>query len=55
VGLAELATRDVELEEEPGRSMKRLQKSKWLAEKQERREWLDACVVEADLDVDEFW
>jgi hypothetical protein len=39
VGLAELATRDVELmEEEPGPLKKHLRKSKRLAEKQERHE-----------------
>jgi hypothetical protein len=54
--LAELATRDVELmEEEPGPSKKRLQKSKWLNEKHERRKWLNAHVAEADLDADDFW
>jgi hypothetical protein len=38
-GPTELATRDVELmEEEPGPSKKRFQKTKRLAEKQERRE-----------------
>jgi hypothetical protein len=40
VGLTELATRDVELmEDKPDPSKKRLRKSKWLVEKQERREW----------------
>jgi hypothetical protein len=56
VGLAELATRDVELmEEEPGPSKKHLRKSKWVAERQERCEWLDARVAEADSDADNFW
>jgi hypothetical protein len=55
-GLAELATRDVELmEDEPGPSEKRLQNSKWLTEKQERCEWLNARVAEADLDANDFW
>jgi hypothetical protein len=55
-GLAELATRDVELMKEKSRpSKKLLQKSKWVAEKQERHEWLNACVTEADSDVDDFW
>jgi hypothetical protein len=43
------------MKEEPGRSKKRLQKSKWLAEKQERREWLNARVVEVYSDADDFW
>jgi hypothetical protein len=55
-GLAELAARDVELmEEEPGPLTKRLQKSKWVAKKQERHERLNARVVEADSDADDFW
>jgi hypothetical protein len=55
-GLIELARRDVELtEEEPGPSKKRLRKSKWLAKQQERHEWLNAHVAEADSDADDFW
>jgi hypothetical protein len=55
-GLTELATRDVELmEEEPDPSKKCLRKSKQLAKKQERWEWLNARVIEADLDADDFW
>jgi uncharacterized protein with NRDE domain len=55
-GLAELATRDVELmEDELSPSKKCLQKSKWLAEKQERHDRLNARVAEADSDVDDFW
>jgi hypothetical protein len=55
-GLTELATHDIELvEEEPGPSKKRLQKLKWLAEKQEMRERLNARVAEADSDADDFW
>jgi hypothetical protein len=42
------------MEEEPGPSKKCLQKSKQLAEKQERREQLNACVVEIDSDADDF-
>jgi hypothetical protein len=54
-GHVELATCDVELiEEEPGPSKKCLQKSKWLAEKQERCERLNVCVAEADSDADDF-
>jgi hypothetical protein len=54
--MTELATRDVELmEEEPGPSKKRLRKSKWLTTKQERHEWLNARVTEADSDADHFW
>jgi hypothetical protein len=46
-GLIELATRDVELmEEEPDHSKKRLQKSKCVTEKQERREQFNAHVTE---------
>jgi prephenate dehydratase len=54
--LTELATRDVKLmEEESGPSKKHLWKSKWLIEKQERHEQLNACVIEADSDADDFW
>jgi hypothetical protein len=54
-GLAELDTGDVELlDEEAGPSNKRLRKSKRLLERQERHEQLDACVVEADSDADNF-
>jgi hypothetical protein len=55
-GLIELATHDTELmEEEPGPSKKHLQKSKRLTEKQERCEWFNACVAEADSNTDDFW
>jgi hypothetical protein len=55
VGLAELAACDVELmEEEPGHSNKRFQKSKRLTEKQERHQRLNARVTEADSDADDF-
>jgi hypothetical protein len=55
VGLTELATRDVELrEEELGPSKKCLQKSKHVAERQERCEQLDAHVTEADLEANDF-
>jgi hypothetical protein len=55
-GLTELDIGDVELlDEEPGPSNKRLQKSKHLHQRQERCEWLDARVVEADFDADDFW
>jgi hypothetical protein len=54
-GLTELATRDVELmEDELGPSKKRLRKSKQHAEKQERRDRLNACVAEAYSDADDF-
>jgi hypothetical protein len=54
-GLTELDTGDVELlDEEAGPSKKRLQKSKRLLERQERRERLDARVVEADSDADNY-
>jgi hypothetical protein len=47
---------DVELmKEESDHSKKRLQKSKRVAEKQERHEQLNACVIEADSDADDFW
>jgi hypothetical protein len=42
------------LDEEAGPSNKRLRKSKRLLERQERHEQLDACVVEADSDADNF-
>ena len=61
-GLEELATRNVELmPEESGPSKKRLRKSQRIIEreqratkKQQRRERLDARVVEADSDADNF-
>jgi hypothetical protein len=54
-GLAELDTSGVDLlDEEAGPSNKRLQKSKRLLERQQRRERLDAHVVEADSDADDF-
>jgi hypothetical protein len=54
-GLTKLATRDVEImEEEPGPSKKHLQKSKRLAEKQERHEQLNVRVAEADSDANNF-
>jgi hypothetical protein len=61
--LIELATRDIELmEEEQGPSKKHFQKSqgplmKSIQKSQrmiERRERLNACVAEADSDVDDF-
>jgi hypothetical protein len=53
--LVELATRDIELmDDEPGPSKKCLQKSKQLAEKQERRDRLNARVAKADSDADDF-
>jgi hypothetical protein len=53
--LAELVTHDVELmKEEPGPSKKRVQKSKRLIGKQERRESLDPHVAEPDSDADDF-
>jgi hypothetical protein len=56
VGLAELDTCDTELlDEEAGPWNKRLWKSKHFLERQERREWLDARVAEADSNADEFW
>jgi hypothetical protein len=55
MGLAELATCDVELmEEELGPSKKRLRKSKRVAEKQERHERLNAHVAKADSVADDF-
>jgi hypothetical protein len=42
------------MEEEPGPSKKRLRKSKRLGEKQERCERLNARVVEADSNTDDF-
>jgi hypothetical protein len=42
------------LDEEAGPSNKRLQKSKRLLKRQERREQHDACAVEADSNADNF-
>jgi hypothetical protein len=42
------------LDEEAGPSNKRIQKSKRLLERQERRERIDARVVEANSDADDF-
>jgi hypothetical protein len=42
------------LDEEAGTSNKRLQKSKHLLERQERCERLDARVVEADSNAEDF-
>jgi hypothetical protein len=54
-GLAELDTSDVELlDEEAGPSNKRLQKSKRILKRQERRERLGAHVTEVDSDADDF-
>jgi hypothetical protein len=54
-GLAELDTNDVELlDEEAGPSNKRLQKSKRILKRQERRERLGAHVAEVDSDADDF-
>jgi hypothetical protein len=54
-GLTELDTGDVELlDEEVGPSNKHLQKSKRLLKRQERRERLDAHIVEADSSADDF-
>jgi hypothetical protein len=54
--LVELATEDAELlEEEPCPSKKCLQKSKCLFKRHEQRERLDACVIEADSNADNFW
>jgi hypothetical protein len=54
-GLAELATCDAELlDEEACPSKKQLQKSKRLLERKERLEQLDARVVEADSNADNF-
>jgi hypothetical protein len=53
--LAELDTGDTELlDEEAGPSNKCLQKSKCVLERQERREQLDARVVEAGSNADNF-
>jgi hypothetical protein len=53
--LVELDTGDVELlDEEAGPSKKRIQKSKRLLKRQERCERLDARVMEADSDADDF-
>jgi hypothetical protein len=55
-GLAELDTSNVELlDEEADPSNRWLQKLKCLHEREERRERLDARVVEADSDADDFW
>jgi hypothetical protein len=43
------------MKEELGPLEKRLRKSKWLAEKQERCERLNAHVTEANSDADDFW
>jgi hypothetical protein len=54
-GIAELATGDAELlDEEKSPSKKCLPKSKRLLQRQERHEWFDACVAEADSDTDNF-
>jgi hypothetical protein len=54
--LKKLDTCDVELmEDEPGPSKKCLRKSKWLIEKQEWHDWLNARVTEVDPDADKFW
>jgi hypothetical protein len=54
-GLAKLDTGDVQLlDEEAGPSNKRIQKSKRLLERQERRERIDARVMEANSDADDF-
>jgi hypothetical protein len=54
-GLAELDTSDIELlDEEAGPSNKRLQKSKRILERQERRERLGTHVAEVDSDADDF-
>jgi hypothetical protein len=51
--LTELDTDDIELlDEEAGPSKKHIQKSMRLLERQERRERLDAHVVEADFNAD---
>jgi hypothetical protein len=42
------------MQEEPGPSKKCIQKSKRVAERQERREQLDADVAEADSYADDF-
>jgi hypothetical protein len=42
------------LDEEAGPSNKCLRKSKYLLERQERRERLDARVAEVDFDADDF-
>jgi hypothetical protein len=53
--LLKLDTSDVQLlDEKAGHSNKRFQKSKHLLERQERRERLDARVVEANSDADDF-
>jgi hypothetical protein len=54
-GLIELDTGDVELlDEEAGPSNKRLQKSKRILKRQERREWLDTRVAEAYSNANDF-
>jgi hypothetical protein len=53
--LTELDTVDIELlDEEAGPSNKHLQKSKYLLKRQEACERLDARVIEADFDADNF-
>jgi hypothetical protein len=53
--LTELDINDIELfDEEACPSNKRLQKSKCLLERQERHERLDARVLEADSNADDF-
>jgi hypothetical protein len=42
------------MEEEPCPSMKHLQKSTCVTERQETYECLDACVTEADSNADDF-
>jgi hypothetical protein len=62
--LTELATPDIEwMEEEQGPPKKRLQKSQGPSKKSlqksqrviEKRQWLNAHVVMADSDADDFW
>jgi hypothetical protein len=54
-GLAELDIGDADLLDEEADSLnKHLQKSKYLLERQERHEQLDAHVAEADSDADDF-
>jgi hypothetical protein len=54
-GLTKLATHVVQLmKEELGPSKKRIQKSKYVAKRQERREQLNVRVTKADSDVDDF-
>jgi hypothetical protein len=55
-GLIELETHYVELmQDEPSPSKKCIRKSKWLAEKQEWCDRLNARVAKADSDADDFW